>query len=1204
MADEREIVAIEIDRLFDFVDGLQTSGYRIDPRQIAALNHLLVTLIAHGESPGELPLKTMIAPLVCSTPLEQEDFYQRFDRWQATLLPIKQEDTKEDSSLTSPTGPKNKLPPAADFDATTQDSPYITREATKQGINYTKVLVKGYVQEILPVLQIKPIVSALRRRTQVPSTEVDMERTIENAIKRNNWLEVIYRQRQVLPEYVVLIDRKNRLDLQARFVQEVLAKLEADGVWLHQYEFKGDPRICFPLGKKNTPLRLKDLQVRHPDSRLLVFSGTNELTNPLTGNLQEWVESLEYWKERAILTPDKLGKSLLEGLEEQDFAILPMTFDGLASVVRVFEAEHVLLSFSASSLPLPLTERPTRWTGRNAPPEVEVKALISDLKTNYLGTNGFYWLCATAVYPELRWELTLHLGSVLKDDTEKPLLDTNTLICLARLPWFRFGYMPDWIRLPLVESFLPNQETQVREILSNLFSSTQDGLGFELAIAHAAEGSSQKQVLQDHVMIKFLMESDKKKLAVSVPSTLQNVFSQVQAEANQAEQYREDTQTLPLQRERALQDENVREAVKKLSNREGRPLRVFIAHTAENKSDAKYLYDYLHKLDLAPWLDSEKIKGRNWNKEILKALDEADILLLCLSKKSVIRGELSPALKSNLSHVLKGPKGSVAIIPVRLNNCDVPEALKEYLIVDLFAENGIETLLTGLNTRAQQIMTKLILLENLPAFDLKDRDHVLHEEGESLSSKVITNEENSDTLNFVENSNDIVQKNAGAEEEFASAQQSSKTVSSRAELLCNNGRRKGKRIDIPLQGLSIGRSEGNEVRLSDISVSRFHATITFFENSFHIEDNHSTFGTYVNNRRIKNKTMIKAGDQLRFGTNDSFVFLHYADKPINESKQKVEKFNNKQHLLKVFLCGASEDRLELRKLHKLLAKQGTDPWLDSEKILPGQDWNFEINKALDESDAILLCLSKNSVSREGYVTREIRIALDRALEMPEGRIFLVLARLEECELPYRISSYQWVDLFTTGGMNKLIKSLNLRANQVKAKPISLENLPSIVKQSAQKQKTKLKQSASTDPQIHIRSNVGNSNIFINPSVAFNAVKKSSVEKEFPPRGSWVAYENGNSIGSVSTEGSVVLRDEELETSARITLKRGGSYISVSCSIYGWMDHTRFFASVSEAQREYLLMKPTLKNMVENVLASGKSDLKMWEAIADFVRRFP
>ena len=103
---------------------------------------------------------------------------------------------------------------------------------------------------------------------------------------------------------------------------------------------------------------------------------------------------------------------------------------------------------------------------------------------------------------------------------------------------------------------------------------------------------------------------------------------------------------------------------------------------------------------------------------------------------------------------------------------------------------------------------------------------------------------------------------------------------------------------------------------------------------------------------------------------------------------------------------------------------------------------------------------------------------------------------------------------------------------------------------------------------------------------------------------WFAYEDGDSIGRVGAEGSIILRDEEHQGGARITLKRGTNYVSVSCSVYGWMDHTRFFGTVIEAQREYLLMKPSLSNMVENILSAGGSDLKMWEAIADFVRRFP
>jgi len=179
--------------------------------------------------------------------------------------------------------------------------------------------------------------------------------------------------------------------------------------------------------------------------------------------------------------------------------------------------------------------------------------------------------------------------------------------------------------------------------------------------------------------------------------------------------------------------------------------------------------------------------------------------------------------------------------------------------------------------------------------------------------------------------------------------------------------------------------------------------------------------------------------------------------------------------LKIFLCHASDDKDEVRDLYNLLVKHGADPWLDTEKLLPGQDWNLEINKALDASDVILLCLSKGSVNKEGYVQKEIRIAMDRALEMPEGRIFLIPARLEKCDLPYKIRTYQWVDLFSADGMDKLIKSLNLRASQVKAQTLSANGAAPVAKKSAPK---KLGGTKKPNTTINIQGNVNGSNIVI------------------------------------------------------------------------------------------------------------------------------
>ena len=52
-----------------------------------------------------------------------------------------------------------------------------------------------------------------------------------------------------------------------------------------------------------------------------------------------------------------------------------------------------------------------------------------------------------------------------------------------------------------------------------------------------------------------------------------------------------------------------------------------------------------------------------------------------------------------------------------------------------------------------------------------------------------------------------------------------------------------------------------------------------------------------------------------------------------------------------------------------------DPWLDEEKLYPGQDWDLEIEKAVEAADAVIVFLSNNSVTKEGYVQRELRFVL-------------------------------------------------------------------------------------------------------------------------------------------------------------------------------------------------------------------------------------
>jgi pSer/pThr/pTyr-binding forkhead associated (FHA) protein len=70
----------------------------------------------------------------------------------------------------------------------------------------------------------------------------------------------------------------------------------------------------------------------------------------------------------------------------------------------------------------------------------------------------------------------------------------------------------------------------------------------------------------------------------------------------------------------------------------------------------------------------------------------------------------------------------------------------------------------------------------------------------------------------------------------------------------------------------IGRSEGNDIRLTTAAASKSHATIESIGLHYLVTDLKSRNGTHVNGIRIKKSHQLKNGDQLDFG-GTKFVFL-------------------------------------------------------------------------------------------------------------------------------------------------------------------------------------------------------------------------------------------------------------------------------------------------------------------------------------------
>lgn len=86
---------------------------------------------------------------------------------------------------------------------------------------------------------------------------------------------------------------------------------------------------------------------------------------------------------------------------------------------------------------------------------------------------------------------------------------------------------------------------------------------------------------------------------------------------------------------------------------------------------------------------------------------------------------------------------------------------------------------------------------------------------------------------------------------------------------------------------------------------------------------------------------------------------------------------------------------------------------------------------------------------------------------------------------------------------------------------------------------------------------------------------------------WIPFENGTTLGATGSERGTILRDELHPEGARMTLERTATGLAITCGVYGWMVHTRFFASESEAVAAYEEMKPALAEMLARLPAEGE-----------------
>jgi WD40 repeat protein len=364
----------------------------------------------------------------------------------------------------------------------------LERLAVKGDLQLHRIALATLVPDVVPPSRARRLARTLNRWIQKPALELDSAATVERATRRGGWVTPAYGQRRERLSYLFLIEQHSLADQQNRHLRAWLEQLRQEGVLLGWVSYQGDPGHCHGPEGRGPVQTLRELGRQRPDAVMVVVAEAETFFNPLDGSLVPWLEGLADWSRRAVLTPRPL---VHWGAAERELSrhvrVLPISEEDLIQPGHLLDADNpdplrldapakLLGSLSNSALlpdpaflsePSLLRQRPRRLIDTTPPPQQVIGRLLADMR-GHLGPEGSTWLAACAVFPELHWTITAYLGQRLQNTKGEPLLKACPMLRLARLPWFRQGFLPDWLRVPLILGLPPEQEHQVREALRNL----------------------------------------------------------------------------------------------------------------------------------------------------------------------------------------------------------------------------------------------------------------------------------------------------------------------------------------------------------------------------------------------------------------------------------------------------------------------------------------------------------------------------------------------------------------------------------------------------------------------------------------------------------------------------------------------------------------------------------------------------------------
>jgi hypothetical protein len=328
---------------------------------------------------------------------------------------------------------------------------------------------------------------------------IDVKRTVARSTRAGGLPLIVNHRVRELPNYVLLVDRAKADDLASLFARTVEAALIEARIVYSRYDYSGGLDRLNPVRGGDEKdivdaeyLPFSVIASRHAGERLIVvgsgkgffevpgfrYSGrraarTRTIVPPGTP-LPEMIHLREFGA-AALITPapqSAWGENE-ERLHQLGFAVYAADAGGVATLAAQLMSEPgaeetALRAFSDDDRFLARLDREAVRLSSPTPPALaEIERLARNLKI-WAGRSDIYTLLAAiAAFPKIDPAFTFVLADMFLPDG----MDSASFARLMRLPWIRNGYMPDWLRIALVNGLDPEERKLVQIALSTMLES-------------------------------------------------------------------------------------------------------------------------------------------------------------------------------------------------------------------------------------------------------------------------------------------------------------------------------------------------------------------------------------------------------------------------------------------------------------------------------------------------------------------------------------------------------------------------------------------------------------------------------------------------------------------------------------------------------------------------------------------------------------